>query len=185
MKNKKKWIILLIGCVILCALVIQDARTKNNADYTFVIATSDKFYDETYRKLEEFFQKFGIDQDGDGKVEVALDRLSVQTDMKTGEVANSYEDGIQLLKMMTEIKVLERNVYILDTKILKLLEHYNDKFFENVIAMSEIAEKDKGMEFDKAVLNDYWICIRSRDTFDKLNEMDYKKYEKYIQNFMK
>lgn len=44
MKNKKKWIILLIGCVILCALVIQDARTKNNADYTFVIATSDKFY---------------------------------------------------------------------------------------------------------------------------------------------
>ena len=87
--------------------------------------------------------------------------------------------------MMTEIKVLERNVYILDTKILKLLEHYNDKFFENVIAMSEIAEKDKGMEFDKAVLNDYWICIRSRDTFDKLNEMDYKKDEKYIQNLMK
>ena len=51
--------------------------------------------------------------------------------------------------------------------------------------MSEIAEKDKGMEFDKAVLNDYWICIRSRDTFDKLNEMDYKKDEKYIQNLMK
>ena len=175
MKNKKKWIILLIGCVILCALVI----------HTFVIATSDKFYDETYRKLEEFFQKFGIDQDGDGKVEVALDRLSVQTDMKTGEVANSYEDGIQLLKMMTEIKVLERNVYILDTKILKLLEHYNEKFFEKRISMLEIAEKNKEADFDKSILNDYWICFRSRDTFDKLNEIAYKKDEKYIQNLMK
>lgn len=185
MKNKKKWIILLIGCVILCALVIQDARTKNNADYTFVIATSNKFYDETYRKLEEFFQKFGIDQDGDGKVEVALDRLSVQTDMKTGEVANSYEDGIQLLKMMTEIKVLERNVYILDTKILKLLENYNEKFFEKRISMLEIAEKNKEADFDKSILNDYWICFRSRDTFDKLNEIAYKKDEKYIQNLMK
>ena len=185
MKNKKKWVILLIGCVILCALVIQDARTKNNADYTFVIATSDKFYDETYRKLEEFFQKFGIDQNGDGKVEVALDRLSIRTDIKTEEVANSYEDGIQLLKMMTEIKVLERNVYILDTKILKLLENYNEKFFEKRISMLEIAEKNKEADFDKSILNDYWICFRSRDTFDKLNEIAYKKDEKYIQNLMK
>lgn len=185
MKNKKKWIIFLTGCAILCVLVIQDVRTKNNADYTFVIATSDKFYDETYRKLEEFFQKFGTDQNGDGKVEVALDRLSIRTDIKTEEVANSYEDGIQLLKMMTEIKVLERNVYILDTKILKLLENYNEKFFENRISMLEIAEKNKEADFDKSILNDYWICFRSRDTFDKLNEIAYKKDEKYIQNLMK
>lgn len=105
--------------------------------------------------------------------------------MKTGEVANSYEDGIQLLKMMTEIKVLERNVYILDTKILKLLENYNEKFFEKRISMLEIAEKNKEADFDKSILNDYWICFRSRDTFDKLNEIAYKKDEKYIQNLMK
>lgn len=181
MKSKKKWTICGIVCAMVILAFIHDTMTLNNTDYTFVIATTDKFYEETYETLEKFFEQFGIDQNRDGKVRVVLDRLSIQADLSTDSVTNTYEDGVQLLKMMTEITVLKRNIYILDTETLELLNHYNDRFFSKKILLSDIADTNNTFSFDQSILGDYWICIRDRDTFEKINEADYKKDEIYMQ----
>lgn len=181
MKSKKKWIIYGALCIAATIVIIQDAMTSKNSDYTFVIATTDKFYEETYETLEKFFEQFGIDQNRDGEVKVVLERLSIQADLSTDAVTNTYEDGIQMLKMMTEITVLKRNIYILDTETLELLNHYNDRFFSKKILLSDIVDTNHTFSFDQSVLGDYWICIRDRETFEKINEADYQKDETYMQ----
>ena len=47
--------------------------------------------------------------------------------------------------------------------------------------LSDIADGNNTFSFDQSILGNYWICIRNRETFEKINEADYKKDEIYMQ----
>lgn len=174
MKNRKK--ILEAGVLlVLTGGILWHTISRERADYHIVMGTSDTFYEETYAELERYFEQFGRDLDGNGEVRVVFDRLKMDASVREQGPEFSYEDGIQLLKLATEIQVLKRSIYFLDTQILNLVRHYDEDFFCETISMKDVvSDKDNGV-FDEEVLKDYWICVRSRDTFEKPDESGYSE----------
>ena len=61
--------------VIVATVLIVQMATKNNPDYTIVLATDTYTSDEACQRLQTELETYGRDIDGDGKVEVEIENL--------------------------------------------------------------------------------------------------------------
>lgn len=150
---------------------------KEQYDYQFAMAAKYNFQEETYAVLSDYFAQFGEDINGDGKVNVNLNHVKVTPVKNDGQQLLSYNDSIHFMKLMTEIRVLNKSVYLLDRELVELLKGYSEDFFEEVCPMVDIVQNSEKFSFDEEVLKDYYICIRNKETLPK---KEWKNYEKDI-----
>jgi len=124
-----KWhTIITVFIVFVLTILIWQMVTKDNPDYTIVLATQNYVGDPTKAKLESELAAYGRDIDEDGKVEVMIDTISLNTDTQF-DTANNSKFIAHLASGDIMFFIFEKETY--DSK-MEIIEKEGYHFFTPV-----------------------------------------------------
>lgn len=97
--------------IVVLAVCISQAFSKNDPDYHIVMATSGYISETAVNKIEAALQKYGKDLDGDGKVEVMVETLDFDSEQPSYTVAAQTKLAAYLSSGDVMFYVFDKDTY--------------------------------------------------------------------------
>ncbi|HCA28268.1 MAG TPA: hypothetical protein DEP23_01110 [Ruminococcaceae bacterium] len=156
-----KWhTIAITATIVVLVILIGQLVTRDNPDYTIVLATQNYIIDTAKDKLETALEAYGRDIDGDGKVEVRIDSIALTNDAQLG--------GANQQKLVVHIASADIMFFIFQKEAfennIRPLEKDGFKFFDKLGVQAE------GIEGDGRYWNWSGSDLRKADEFSAMPE---------------
>ena len=164
-----KWhTIAIFAAAVILSVMIGQLVTRDNPDYMVILATQTFVPDAAKDKISSELQKYGRDIDGDGKIEVTIDSISLANDSQLGS-ANQ-------MKFITHLSAVDVMFYIMDKETydsrIAAQESGDFRVFAPINLNAEGIEgdgrywnwKDSGLRKDEAMKGmpeNLYFCVRN------------------------
>ncbi len=178
-----KWKLGTALCIaVLGFCLANDLRERQDSDYTVFMITSRPYGADSRGLLETFLADYGEDTDGDGRVAVAIRSVVIEDGASGGGTGFSYEDRVQLMKWVTEIKESSSVLYILDENTREVVEEYYGDFFSEVTGFSQCGAFASCDVLEEEAKSGLYMAARSFETMEGMDIEEYGQSMKLMEN---
>lgn len=159
------------GVLVLFVLVFQ-LVTRNPADYTILLVTTDAYMDDQLVAMETLLTPYGKDLDGDGKVEV-----DVQNCYMGAKKSQTYLNGTQ--RIQANLMAGDVMFFVWEPKIFKdFTESLSNVTAEEYQFLTVLPFESEGLAEDGTAWNWAQDPRRQSEVFTSLPEAIYEPFPK-------